>query len=185
MPSSWLLRVGAVGLIVAGAACGGRAASAPVRSADRPVGQVATRQPSASARMVCGAEGRTEIAASIGRDIIHPLVGRWNDHVYSCDYDYGDGARMGMSVKQLAGAAQTTAYFDRLGTKLGRMSALRGLGEGAYQTTNGSTVVRKDNLVLLVDVAHLPARFGTPSAPRADVALSVAATIMGCWTGAT
>jgi hypothetical protein len=134
--------------------------------------------------MVCATEGRTEIAQAVGRDVARPLVGRWRDGVYSCDYVYADGKRMALSVKQLSSSADTTAYFDMLGARLGRMHALQGLGQGAYQTTNGATVVRKDNLVLLVDVSHLPAAFGSPSSPKADVSLSVAATIMGCWTGA-
>jgi hypothetical protein len=36
----------------------------------------------------------------------------------------------------------------------------------------------------LVDVSKLPASFGVPAASKADVAINVAATIMGCWTGA-
>lgn len=183
MPRTRFPRIGALALIVTCVACGGRAASAPAPKVDQRPTQVAMQQPSASARMVCETEGRTEIAQSIGRDVTRPLVGRWQDGIYSCDYEYGAGVRMGISVKQLSGDASTTAYFDALGTQLGRMSALQGLGEGAYQTWNGSTVVRKDHLVLLVDATHLPPRFGTPSAPRADVSLSVAATIMGCWTG--
>lgn len=134
--------------------------------------------------MVCADEGRTEIAQTVGRQIARPLVGRWRDGTYSCDYVYADGARIALSVKQLTGSAETSAYFDALGVRFGRMHALQGLGQGAYQTKNGSTVVRKDELVLLVDVTQLPATFGTPSSPRADVSLSVAATIMGCWTGA-
>ena len=134
--------------------------------------------------MVCADEGRNEIAKTVGRQITGPLVGSWRNRVYSCDYVYADNTRMALSVKQLSNQAETIAYFDALGTRLGRMHALQGLGQGAYQTANGSTVVHKDNLVLLVDVAHLPATFGTPPSPRADVSLSVAATIMGCWTSA-
>ncbi len=181
---SWSVRIGAVALVMACAACGGGASSSPARPAERQVLQTRNPQPSASARMVCATEGRTEIAQAVGRDVARPLVGRWRDGVYSCDYVYADGKRIALSVKQLSSSADTTAYFDMLGTRMGRMHALQGLGQGAYQTTNGSTVVRKDNLVLLVDVTHLPATFGTPSSPKADVSLSVAATIMGCWTGA-
>ena len=134
-------------------------------------------------RMVCGAEGKHEIATSVGVDTSRPLVGSWNDHLYSCDYVYGSGRAMTLSVKELSNAPETTAYFDMLGAKLGRMRALQGLGQDAFQTRNGSTVVRKDYRVLLVDDARLPAQFGKPLSPRQDVSLSVAATIMGCWTG--
>jgi hypothetical protein len=140
-------------------------------------------QPSESAQMVCAAEGQNDIAATIGVAPKHQVVGRWSKQTYSCDYMYPGQQTMALSVKELRNAQATGAYFDALGARLGRMHALQGLGQGAYQTSNGSTVVRKDNLVLLVDVAGLPAQFGVPSSPRADVSLSVAATIMGCWTG--
>jgi hypothetical protein len=134
--------------------------------------------------MVCGPEGTEEITASVGIDTTRPPVGHWRDHVYSCDYVYGRGRVMTLSVKELSDASETTTYFDRLGATLGRLRPLEGLGQGAFQTRNGSAVVRKDYRVLLVDDSRLPAQFGKPSSPRRDVALSVAATIMGCWTGA-
>ena len=172
-------------LTLALGACGsGVKSSAPSTRTERRVLEVAGPEPSASARMVCAAEGKREIAGSVGLDTSRPLTGRWSDHVYSCDYDYGGGRVLALSVKELSNASETTTYFNMLGTKLGRMRALQGLGQGAFQTRNGSTVVRKDYRVLLVDDARLPAQFGRPPSPRADVSLSVAATIMGCWTGA-
>lgn len=133
--------------------------------------------------MVCAAEGQKDIAATIGIAPKHQVVGRWSNQTYSCDYVYSGRQTMALSVKELWNAQETGAYFDAVGARLGRMHALRGLGQGAYQTANGSTVVRKDNLVLVVDVVGLPAQFGVPSSPKADVSLSVAATIMGCWSG--
>jgi hypothetical protein len=79
---------------------------------------------------------------------------------------------------------ETTSYFDALGKKLGRGADLPELGEGAFQTRNGSAVVRKDYRVLLVDVSSLPARFGNPLAARSDIAAGVAGVIMVCWIGA-
>ncbi len=49
---------------------------------------------------------------------------------------------------------------------------------------DGSVVVRKDYKVLLIDVTKLPPQFGVPPASRGDVAINVAETIMGCWSGA-
>lgn len=174
-------------LMVGLAACSGEGnATSPGTAASgrgRMLG-VAGPQPSVSARMICGTEGQREIAAAVGVAATRPVVGRWRDHRYSCEYAYGDGKTMALSVMELSSAAETTAYFDGVGTRLGRMHGLQGLGQDAYQTSNGATVVRKDDLVLFVDVSRLPARFGTPPSPRADVSLSVAATIMGCWTGA-
>ena len=59
-----------------------------------------------------------------------------------------------------------------------------GLGQGAFVTTNGSVVVRKDYKVLLVDTSGLPDRFGPFSANRAKTAIDVGVTVLGCWTGA-
>ena len=89
-----------------------------------------------------------------------------------------------LSVKELANKAQTDAYFASLATKLGKTENIKGLGQGAFTTKNLSAVVRKDYKVLTVDISKLPANFGTPPDTRANIALNVAATIMGCWTGA-
>ncbi|MDP9333796.1 MAG: hypothetical protein M3Q30_10875 [Actinomycetota bacterium] len=175
-------------LVFAVGACGGSgvksSASPTSEGSRRPVLEVAGSEPAASARMVCASEGKQEIAVSVGVDTSRPLVGTWRDHLYSCIYGYGFGQAMTLGVKELSNAAETTAYFNMLGTRYGRMRALEGLGQGAYQTRNGSTVVRKDYRVLFVDDSQFPAQFGRPLSPRQDVSLSVAATIMGCWTGA-
>jgi hypothetical protein len=43
--------------------------------------------------------------------------------------------------------------------------------------------VQKDDKVLVADVRKLPAEFGEPSDSRANVAITIAATVMGCRTG--
>ena len=45
-------------------------------------------------------------------------------------------------------------------------------------------MLRKDNKVLLVDVSHLPARFGKAAAPPSEIAQAVGSAVLGCWTGA-
>ena len=179
-----------IALTVALGACGGEAMKSTAATSHatrshtgRPELDGAGPHPTASSRMICAAEGKEDIAAAVGTDTTRPLSPHWSDHLYSCDYDYGAGRVLTLSVKELPSASETTAYFDALGAKLGRGAALHGLGQGAFQTRNGSTVVRKDFRVLLVDDAHLPAQFGTPVSPRKDVSLSVAAAIIGCWTG--
>ena len=53
------------------------------------------------------------------------------------------------------------------------------LGEDAFQTTAGSVVVRKDNLVLLVDSTQLQ---DLPSPrSRSQVAVNMATIVMACW----
>ena len=60
---------------------------------------------------------------------------------------------------------------------------MNALGEGAFQTTSGSVVVRKDWKVLLVNNAGLPAQFGVPPTSSGSVAVTVADVILGCWAG--
>ena len=88
-----------------------------------------------------------------------------------------------MSVKELSSWAETDAYYDGLATQLGKTRTLQGLGQGAFQTTDGSVVVRKDWKVLLVDIKGLPAQFGVPPTSSADVAVTVGDVILGCWAG--
>jgi len=37
--------------------------------------------------------------------------------------------------------------------------------------------------VLDIDVTRLPQQFGQPPQDRSNIALSIAATVMSCWTG--
>ena len=58
-----------------------------------------------------------------------------------------------------------------------------GLGQEGFLTTDGMSIVRKDNKVLVVDVGNLPAPFGTPPMSRRDASLVITLTILGCWIG--
>ncbi len=176
------VRCGAVAAALLLGACGASGADTAKPAAEA-APEVAGPDPSASSRMICADEAKEDIAGGIGVDTVQPLDPSWADHVYSCTYTYSDGAKLGLSVKELSSAAETTAYFDTLGKKLGRGPALEGLGEDAYQTTGGSAVVRKDYRVLLVDTSGLPDGFGPRSIARAEIAAGVAGTIMSCWVG--
>lgn len=110
----------------------------------------------------------------------------WLDHRYTCTYTYPNYTPTGsfaVSVQELSSRAETTTYYDRLVASMGRMRDLSTLGEGAFQTTDGSVVVRKDWKVLLVDNAGLPPQFGIPPTSSAAVAVTVADVILGCWAG--
>ena len=106
----------------------------------------------------------------------------WVQHLYSCDFRYPNGT-MVLSVKELSSWGQTMAYFADLGKTLGKTTNLPNLGQGAFQVRDGSVVVRKDWKVLLVNVAGLPSQFGSPPASGGEVAASVAAAILSCWSG--
>jgi hypothetical protein len=147
------------------------------------VAKAATANPSISAKMICETEVKDELTSLLGVRPIAPLTPTWKDHIYSCTYKY-KGGRLTLSVKELLDKADTDAYFASLATKLGKTQNINGLGQGAFTTSNKSAVVRKDYKVLLVDISGLPQQFGNPPDTRANIALNVAASIMGCWTGA-
>jgi hypothetical protein len=131
--------------------------------------------------MVCAHDAVTEIDSALGEkaQVSEPT---WVDHRYSCRYAYPSGS-MEVSVKELSSWAQTKQYFDSLATSLGKSRNLAGLGQGAFQTTDGSVVVRKDWKVLEVDSTDLPPEFGIPPTSSGDVAVTVGDVILGCWAG--
>ena len=167
---------------VAAASCGsspgGRATGST--STTRPP-LPAGRLPSAVSKMVCSDDARTEINDALGikAQVQAPT---WADHVYACRLLY-PSAHIDLSVKELSSWTQTYGYFDTLKSRLGTTGAINGLGQGAFQAPDGSVVVRKDWKVLLVDPAGLPAQFGVPPTSSADVAVTVADVILGCWAG--
>lgn len=177
--------VASLAAVVGIAACGSKAptAAAPSPNATTAPKPIASSEISVSTRMICEPEAQRDLSATLGSRTVSTVTPTWNDEIYSCTYQYVNGA-FKLSVKQLPSDAATTAYATRLGAELGRVKSLTGLGQGAFTTKNGSVVVTKDDKVLLVDVQRLPAMFGIPADTRDNVAISIAATIMGCWTGA-
>jgi len=166
--------------------CGGSKPATPTGNppnATVNTAQPARATPSTSAKMICAPKTQTELAGVLGVHTTQPVVPTWINHLYSCRYTYHN-AFMVLSVKELSSQSQTNAYFTSIAHRLGQSQRPSLLDRGAFFTTkNRSAVVRKDYKVLLVDITGLPAQFGAPPETRADVAVKVAATIMGCWTG--
>jgi hypothetical protein len=133
--------------------------------------------PSAAARMVCARDAQREISLSLGQTLRQPITPQWSDHLYSCRYVYPAGT-VGLSVKQLSTLDAATTYYAAA-----HGVAVAGLGQAAYAEPDGSLVVRKDSLVLRVDVHGLASAFGQPPLSRAEAARRVAADIMNCWAG--
>jgi hypothetical protein len=132
--------------------------------------------------MVCSSKNQGEIANALG-ETAQVQAATWVNHVYACRFNYGSNASLNLSVKELSSWRQTFSYYDSLRSQLGSSGGLNGLGQGAFQTTAGDVVVRKDYKVLLVDIAGLPSQFGKPATPSSDVAVTVADVILGCWSG--
>jgi hypothetical protein len=167
-------------VMLTGAGCSG-ASSGPTTSPTTRVPLPAGPTPSEIAIMVCAKEANKEIALALG-ETASISTPSWSDHRYSCRYSYPKGSFM-LSVQELSSEAETTAYFDSLAARLGKTRDLQALGQGAFQTTNGSVVVRKDWKVLLVDDSGLPMQFGVPPTSSGSVAVTVGAVILGCWAG--
>jgi hypothetical protein len=140
--------------------------------------------PSISAQMVCAKEARGDIAATLRMEATKVTKPKWvrKDHLFSCAYVYPRG-KIVLSVKELSSGTETTNYFDSITRKYGTSDDLNGVGQAAWVLKNSDVVVRKDYKVLLVDVTGIPERL-VPAMRRSDVAVSIAAVIMGCWTGA-
>ena len=174
---------GAVVALLMLAACGSATTKAsPATSAAPTTHGATTATISELTKMICEPEAQHDIAGTLGVKTTRALEPTWVAHDYSCRYVYDHGV-MRLSVKQLPDDASTNRYVDGLAEQLGKRETLQGLGQGAFTTSNNSVVVRKDDKVLVVDVHGLPAEFGNPPDTRANVAISVAATIMGCWKG--
>jgi hypothetical protein len=168
-------------LAVALGACGSSGGSAA--SSSTTTWEPAGPNPSISAKMICEKEAQNDIGGSLGVKATSVTTPTWVDHVYSCTYVYPN-ARITLSVKEMSTTPETTLYFKTQAKVLGQRPGRVAIGQGAFQTTVGDVVVRKDWKVLTVDVSKVPASFGQPPETAASVALSVAATILGCWTGA-
>jgi hypothetical protein len=143
--------------------------------------QPAGASPDEIARMVCTGKAAGEIAEVVGAkaSVTAPA---WTDHLYSCGYVYTEGT-MVLSVKELSSWAQTYAYFGNLAQTMHKTAAVKGLGQGAFVVRDGSVVVRKDWKVLVVNISGLHGNIGSPPNSPSEVALLVAAVILGCWSG--
>jgi hypothetical protein len=132
--------------------------------------------------MVCAPKAQAEIGAIIGFHTTAPVVPTWTDHLYSCRYVFSKGV-MVLSVKELSSKTETDSYFSSLERRLGLLTRLQDLGQGAFTAKDLSVVVRKDYKVLLVDTSGLPALFGAPPRNRAETASIIAGAILDCWSG--
>ncbi len=191
-PLGVLVTAGAISLAgMAVAGCSG--GSDALTGSTAPRGTFATKQPpkpagvlpSPISKQICSRDAQTEMASALGEEA-QVSTPTWVDHLYSCTYDYATSTPAGsfaVSVKELSSTAETSAYFEGLATTMGRSRDLNALGEGAFQTTSGSVVVRKEWKVLLVNNAGLPAQFGVPPTSSGSVAVTVADVILGCWAG--
>lgn len=174
----------ALGACSTGSSKGSPTAGTSIEQLSSPNWDKAGPNPSVSAKMVCQAEARRDIAATLGVKETRVTKPIWvaKRHLYSCTYIYPSG-RIILRVKEFVNERTTTAYYDGVLRAFGKRQELHGLGQGAWTLKNNDVVARKDYKVLFVDVQGIPATFA-PTLTRSDVALNVAVAIMSCWTGA-
>ena len=139
----------------------------------------ANATPSDHAKMICADEAQGDIAATLGVKPVQVSTPTWSQRLYSCNYEYADGV-ISLKLKELPDEAATTRYFEGLAKDRGQPPGGISLGEGAFATPT-ELVMRKDFMVLDIDVSKLPAQFGQPARSPADVKLAVAQTLLGCW----
>jgi hypothetical protein len=177
-----LVAVAALAAISTGCSAAAPSASRGTTSTTRPP-LPAGLTPSPLATQICATQARQDIASGLG-EAANISAPNWSaaQHLYSCAYRYPTGS-FTLSMKELSSWPETFAYYDSLQAQLGKSMDLPNLGQGAFQTTDGSVVVRKDWKVLLVDSSKLPPQFGVPPTPSGDVAVTVADFILGCWSG--
>lgn len=143
--------------------------------------QPAGKSPSSISRMICAPKAVAEIAQVMGaKAAVTPPT--WTDHLYSCGFRYSVGT-MVLSIKELSSWPQTYGYFDQLGRTLHETTQIKQLGQGAFITSDGSVVVRKDWKILLVDISGVRGEVGSPPKPPGELAIYVAQAILGCWAG--
>ena len=165
--------------LAAGCSSGGTGSTAT--TAPKPAGAT----PSPISVQVCSHEAQQEMASALG-ETATVSTPTWADHLYSCTYSYPGSTPTGsftVSVKELSSWSETYAYYDGVAAAQGKSRDLEALGQAAFQTTDGSVVVRKDWKVLEVDNSGLPPQFGVPPTSSSAVAVTVADVILGCWAG--
>ena len=128
-----------------------------------------------------GADDQTAINAALNVTGLQVATPTWVDHLYSCTYQYPSGS-FDLSVKELPTIAETVDYFTTLKDN-DKVAQQLPLGQDGFMSSDGTSVVRKDNKVLVVDVAKLPAQFGTPPQNPTQASQIIAVTLLGCWTG--
>jgi hypothetical protein len=129
-------------------------------------------------REVCEPMVRDSVPASVGLPVIGEPVSGVRGDMFSCRYAFEGGA-LDLSVRDLHTVSQAREYFRAARGREGVDDALTGLAEGGFTKADGSVVAMKDAMILTVDVTALP----PTQVDRTGIAIQLASTVLGCWTG--
>ncbi len=158
-----------------------RAAPSPSAGAAAPDRQ---STPSESAKMVCGAETRANIARILALGEEPRTQDAWTQPLYTCTYTLPSGTLV-LSVKEAADTAAARADFEGLQRKTATARPIEGmanLGLPAFETESGSAVFVKDSFILSVDASALSATLGPHAVSRSAFAYEVATAVLACWS---
>jgi hypothetical protein len=140
--------------------------------------------PSRAARMICGREIRGDISRKLAVGTVAPGTVTWDNMVYSCSYQLGEGPLV-LSVQDSPNDAIGRAYFRSTRQNAEKAQPLHGLlslGLPSYETPDGSVVFLKDGKTLTVDASKLQDSIGPSHLSRSALAYAVAADVVACWS---
>lgn len=140
--------------------------------------------PSEAAAMICTDEIAEAVRRSFALETVPERHDTWEPPHYGCDYHVG-GNRLHVSVHDAKAAEEGRAHFRDARSALPGVATIKGIksfGFPAFQSSNGVVGMMKDGKTLLVDAQEIPAGDLPSGFTRTEVAYSVAAAVMGCWT---
>ncbi len=144
------------------------------------------RRPSQPARMICSDEIRDAVKRAFHLTTAPATTHTWerSSRTFGCTYAVPDGA-LRLSVQDALDPGTGRRHFDDLQGSLAGATRIRGLesfGLPSFETRGGDVVFLRDGKTLRVDATTLPATALPPGTRREDVAYTVAAAVVACWT---
>ncbi len=141
-----------------------------------------TAGPGEAAREVCEPMIRDAVEVEIGSPLEGAPAEAVDDNTFTCTYRVGGGTIV-MSVDDLkrVPAAKQDLLVQRTATLAAgtEVEELPGLGHGGFVGPDGGLVVRKDAMVLTIDMAGMPE--AVDGRDRGTIATNLGVAVMGCW----
>lgn len=121
---------------------------------------------------------RASVAAATQLSVPDPQPGVWTGTTYSCTYVVGAGSLV-LRVEVVADRPAAKAAYRAVRQASAVEQTFNGLGQAAFQSTDGTIVARKDRFLLTSDPSLLPA-----DQSKKDVSFAAVSAVLSCWTGA-
>ena len=178
------LVAGAAALVLLVAACGGSDGSGDARATgDTKLADASsTAGPGEAAREVCEPMIRDAVELEIGSPLEGAPAEAVDGNTFTCTYRVGGGTIV-MSVDDLKRVPVAEQDFEErlsiVETAGADVELLPGLGHGGFVGPDGGLVVRKDAMVLTIDMAGMPE--AADGRDRGTIATNLGVAVMGCW----